>query len=93
MKPIVFVSWHDAQDHSEAWANEADVAEWSTQNCLILSVGFLVSKTEKYVTLAADWDEDDKNYGRITKIPAGMVVELKELSPSHHPSPDPSVDR
>ena len=80
MKPIVYVSWHDAQDYNETWAHEENVVEWGTQNCLIESVGFLVSKTDKYVTLAADWDEDDKNYGRTTKIPSGMVVELKELA-------------
>lgn len=78
MKPITKVTWHDAQDHKDTWASEADMAQWCTTACVIVSVGFLVSKTDRYVTLAADWDDEDKNYGRITKIPTGMVVDIIE---------------
>ena len=78
MKPITKVTWHDAQDHTETWASEADMAQWCEKACVIVSVGFLVSKTDRYVTLAADWDEEDQNYSRITKIPVGMVVNITE---------------
>ena len=87
-KPIVRVTWHDAQDNNSTWANEKDVEEWGSTSCVIVSVGFLVSKTERYVTLAADWDDEDKNYGRITKIPAQMVQELQELREIGHQSLD-----
>ena len=80
MKPITKVTWHDAQDHKETWASEEDMEQWSAVVCAIVSVGFLVSKTDRYITLAADWDAEDKNYGRITKIPVGMVVESVELA-------------
>lgn len=78
MKPIVKVTWHDAQDHAETWASEKETEQWSATACVIVSVGFLVSKTDRYITLAADWDDEDKNYGRITKIPVGMVVDISE---------------
>lgn len=78
-KPMVVVTWNDAQDHCEAWVDEIDAEGWAAHSCLIISIGFLVSRTERYVTLAADWDEDDKNYGRLTKIPASMLVSIDTL--------------
>ena len=86
-KPLVLVTWADAQDHPQKWVDEEDAAEFGNSSCLIVSVGFLVSKTDKYITLAGDWDETDKDYGRVTKIPCSMMVELKEIC---HPSPTPS---
>ena len=80
MKPITKVTWHDAQDHKETWVSEEDTEQWSTTACVIVSVGFLVSKTSRYVILAADWNDDDKSYyGRVTKIPIEMIVESIEL--------------
>ena len=81
MKPLVRISWLDAQDHPDKWVDEVDANSFGDLDCLIESVGFLVSKTTKYLTLAADWDETDKDYGRVTKIPAAWVVSIEELIP------------
>ena len=76
---LVLVTWNDAQDHSEQWVPEADATVFSESTCTIKSTGFLVKSTDKYMTLAGDWDAEDKNWGRLTKIPAGMVKEIKDL--------------
>lgn len=80
MKPEVRVWWHDAQDAGDTWVSESDAEQWAEKTCQIRSLGWLVSKTEKYLTLAGDWDEVDKNYGRLTKIPTGMVQRIEEIS-------------
>lgn len=79
MKPVL-VRWHDAMDHPEKWADAADVDEWGDKACTIESYGLLVKKTDKYVTLAGDWDAEDGDFGRVTKIPTAWVDEIKELT-------------
>jgi hypothetical protein len=79
MKPVIIV-WRDAGDHEDTWADMKNVDEWADRELLITSIGFLVKKTEKYYTLAGDFDRDNQNYGRVTKIPVSMAIELKELS-------------
>lgn len=78
-KPLVRVTWHDAQDAGQPWMSEADAGAFGERLCEIVSVGFVVSKGPKYLTLAGDWDAEDENYGRVTKIPTGMVVSVEEL--------------
>ena len=81
MKPLVLVTWDDAEDPADGktWLDEEDVDTFSQHRCTVQSVGFLVSKTDKYVTLGGDWIEELKHWGRITKIPSGMIVETKDL--------------
>jgi len=79
-KRIVLVEWNDAQDHPEKWVDEEDAEKFGEDACMIQSIGFLVRKTDKYVTLAADWDGVDKDYGRVTKIPTPMVLRIEDLT-------------
>lgn len=90
-KPLVRVVWIDAQDHPDKWVDEKDATEFGSVSCVIVSVGFLVSKTEKYVTLAGDWDETDTDFGRVTKIPVAWLISLEDLSVERHLSPDKSL--
>ena len=78
-KKLVRVVWIDAQDHPNKWVDEGDAEAFGNIDCSITSIGFLVSKTDKYITLAGDWDAIDKDYGRVTKIPVGMVQSLEDL--------------
>lgn len=89
-KPVVQVIWRDAQDHGETWVHEDDTVKFGENVCEIVSYGLLVSKTDKYATLAGDWDESDRNYGRVTKIPTAWIVDLVELHPQ---SPQESVEK
>lgn len=78
---IVRVTWWDACDHKASWVHEADAQEFGAQTCTIISVGFVVRKTDKYLTLSGDWDEVDQDHGRVEKIPIGVIQLIEELVP------------
>jgi hypothetical protein len=72
--PFVLVTWEDAEDPSSGgWLDAKDIEAFAAGECLTRSGGYRVSATAKYVTLAADWIEGLGQYGRVTKIPTGMV--------------------
>ena len=79
-KMQVRVIWRDAEDYSgDRWVHEDDAVKFGEASCDIISLGFLVSKTDKYCTLAGDWDESSKNYSRVTKIPTAWIIDLTEI--------------
>ena len=77
--PLVFVLWNDSQDHPEKWVDESAAQAFGDVPCTISSIGYQVSKTEKYITIAGDWDATDKDFGQVTKIPMGMIVSITEI--------------
>lgn len=79
MKQLVVIVWWDSQDHNDAWVDSEAAEKFTDEVCEITSCGFLVRKTDKYVTIAGDWDPADKDYGRVTKIPVGMVKTIREV--------------
>jgi hypothetical protein len=80
-KPFVCVHWHDAADKEGTWTPHEDVEEFATSVCLVVSWGWLVRETKAYVTLAADYIEDHATWGRITKVPRGMIVKMEVMKP------------
>jgi hypothetical protein len=80
-KPLVCVVWHDAEDSDSerSWLTPDEVETFSTHDCTIRSVGYLESKTAKYVTLSADLIDETEHRGRVTKIPTGMIVSIERL--------------
>jgi len=78
MKPVI-ITWNDTADHDSSWVDVADVDKWSEKSCTITSIGFLIKSTSKYHTIVGDWDADNTNFGRVTKIPVACVVSIEEL--------------
>ena len=78
---LIEVGWDDAEDPPEgkAWLDEAEVEEFSTQTTLVKSCGYLVSKTDKYLTVAGDYIEKLEHRSRVTKIPVGAIVTIREI--------------
>ncbi len=76
---LVRVVWLDSQDHKDNWVAQADAESFTDEDCTIISYGILVKKTAKYLTLAGDWDASDRDYGRVTKIPIGMIQSIEYL--------------
>lgn len=74
---FVKVTWHDAMDDSRTWVPEEDIPQFTESICEVVSWGYLVGATKKYVTLAADAITDGP-YGRVTKIPLGMIVKIED---------------
>lgn len=91
MPSIVLVKWRDARDHNDKWVDEEDVISFGEDDPEVESMGYLVSRTSKYLTLAADFDPGDRDYGRVTKIPSSMLVSIENLVPAPR-DPDPKTD-
>lgn len=83
VKPLVRVTWDDAEDPSGAstWMEADDVSEFSEHTALVVSVGILQHRTAKYLTLAGDFIEDTNQFGRVTKIPTAQVTLIEFLEP------------
>jgi len=79
-KPLVLVEWNDAQDFAESWVDAESAAEFGEVECRIRSVGYQISYTDKYLTIAGDYHAAEEDYGRVTKIPKGMVISIVQLT-------------
>lgn len=75
---VAKVVWNDAQDHPQKWVDQEDAEKFGEQDCTVISYGIVISRTAKYLTIGGDWDPDDKDYGRVTKIPVGWIVSEEE---------------
>lgn len=83
---LVKITWLDAQDHKETWVDNKDAEEFTDVDCKIVSVGFIVKRGRKYITLGSDWDEADNDWGTVRKIATGMIVEIVPLKEQDPPS-------
>jgi len=77
---LVRVTWDDAEDPTgDIWVEDADLDRFiAERSCSVVSVGFLARESDRYILLVADHGED--YYGRVTKIPRGMITSIDELS-------------
>lgn len=78
-RSLVVVEWLDAQDHAETWVDTKDAEDFNDIECRVVSVGWLIKKTSKYLTLGSDYDSVDDNYGSVRKIPINMVDKIEYL--------------
>ena len=84
-KPFVKVTWLDASDPvtDASWYTEDEVLAFGESLCEVVSFGYVVSRTKLYLTLAADLITKGSGprtvYGRITKIPIGMIASEETL--------------
>lgn len=77
---IVRCTWDDCEDPKGGWLDFKEIEAFSQEETLVVSVGFLVSKGPKYVTLAADWIDKLKQGGRVTKIPVTQIVKMEDIT-------------
>ena len=78
-KPFVKVCWQDACDLHETWVEAEAAQKFGEELAEVVSWGWLISKTPKYVTLAADFIPDSGAWGRVTKIPTKMCQTIEEF--------------
>lgn len=80
MKPQRIL-WEDAEDHEGTWASKDEVEDFSKAICLVESIGFIIKKTPKYVTLVRDIikDKAGDTYGGLTKIPTKTIRKIEPL--------------
>lgn len=72
---VVAIQWLDAVAGA-GWTDHADAPEAS----VIYSVGFLVKKTRKEVTIATSVGAADNEHNGSMTIPRGMIQSMVELS-------------
>lgn len=79
-KPLVEVVWNDAET-THGWETDAEV---DTEQVPIITVGFLITRSDHLVVIASSIDKvtGQMSNSRI-KIPLAMVVSVTELSASH----------
>lgn len=78
---LVEVIWSDAEEQSkEGWLNGLEIEEFEKKDTIVRSVGYLKSKTDKYLTLVGDWALDPEEFGTARKIPIQMIKEVRDLS-------------
>ena len=80
---IVIVNWLDAQDHSDTWVDTKDAEAFTDVECRIISIGFVIKRTAKYLTIGSDWDEAGADYGTVRKIPVGMILSEVIMAQPH----------
>ncbi len=73
----VKVTWHDACDEKTTWMRAHEIDEAFVE---VKSSGVVVRSTARYLTLAADVSgtSDDPIYGRVTRVPTGMIIAVVE---------------
>lgn len=78
---FVKVRWMDAQDEGRTWVPGEDIDKFTQELCEVISWGWLVGETPKYITIAADCipDEPHPTWGRVTKIPRKMVLKIEDF--------------
>ena len=79
LKPMVQIKWLDARDADGTWLTEKEATAFGEELCEIISIGFLISKTDKYVTIGGDFNLSDNDYSRVGKIPSVWVTDLIEV--------------
>jgi hypothetical protein len=76
---LVKVVWHDAADEERTWVKESELDEFADDMVEVVSFGYLVRKTAKYLTIAGDCirnGTEETTWGRVCKVPVGMVVSV-----------------
>lgn len=76
---LVVIVWLDTQDNEQTWADENEIDAFTARPCEITSIGYVVRETASHYVLAGDHHPGNGDYGRITKIPKGMVSTVQEI--------------
>lgn len=74
----VEICWLDAADHEDTWVSQKDAEDFNDSDYEVKSIGYLVKRTEKYITIASDIGVDG-TLGTVRKIPLGMVTGVVDL--------------
>tara|TARA_R100000734_G_C3291733_1_gene83478 strand:- start:573 stop:821 length:249 start_codon:yes stop_codon:yes gene_type:complete len=77
---IVRVVWLDTNECSlSTWQSKDELLD--SEPCQISSLGYLIKKDEKNITISADKDDLDEDdlFGRSQVIPLGVVLRIEYL--------------
>lgn len=75
---VVIVRWRDAWSDVSTEGTQESILEEGAKDCLRLTAGYYLGKTDKFLVLASDYDEfaDKPKFQNVTAIPIGMVLKV-----------------
>lgn len=98
MRPFAIVTWIDASDiesaNGQAWFDELELGKFAEEKVVVRSAGWVWSDTKLYLTLVGDdiiEGVKKPTYGRITKVPKGMIVHRVDVEIPPAPAPAEST--
>ena len=73
----VFVKWWDTTSIEEPWSSEEE--SLSLRPLAVITVGKLLCRTDEYITVAGSVGCEDGEYGDVTCIPTGCLIQVIEF--------------
>ncbi len=75
---IVQLCWLDILGHESPWITNEEAKKMKPME--MTSMGKVVSKTRKYITIAGTWSKQDPDtWGNCNSIPVGVVQEIRKV--------------
>ena len=75
-RPLLLVEWHDAASNHSGWEKLTTIAKQTPP--VVRSVGWLVKRTKRHLTLVASIVGDEGSSD--VTIPTGWIIREKELA-------------
>ena len=72
-KQIVYIRWLDSSYNSGCFTQEE--LEKKEKNYILEDIGWLAHEDKDFVTFAASWIVNDKEWRHVWHIPRGMILE------------------
>lgn len=76
---LVVVIWEDTAALEETWSDEEEARELKPG--IMHSVGWILAKTPKYLTITSSVEFDGELVGDVNCIPLGCIREIKQIRP------------
>lgn len=75
------VVWRDATSNNSIWLPITEAIKANEEmKCDMNAIGYYISKTESYLSIAMVWDQQDNEYcGKILHIPTSEIQAVKRV--------------
>ena len=74
---LVKITWNDAQDHETGWTDLSKAIKHKL--AAVVSIGWILSQTDKQIILVGDFIPEDGTTSRITIIPKDWCQKITTL--------------
>ena len=71
------VTLMDSCSCTKSWSTREEALEWAEEGVIAQTVGYFVSESKDWLTIAASYHEDQ--YGGLWNIPKGCIVRRRRL--------------
>ena len=71
------VKWEDTTSVDEAWVTEEEASD--LRPLTVVTVGKVLHQTNAYITIAGSVGCEDGEYGDVTCIPTGCILQIRNF--------------